>query len=188
LFITDTKGCISDTAVMSVIIDPYPHLTMPGNQVVLENGSIQLKPLWYAKNPVFNWVPALYLDSAAIVNPIASPLKDITYQLNLTGKGNCTVTGTVFIKVLLGPVVPNVFSPNGDGINDTWSIQYLESYPGCEIEVFTRGGQSVYKTTGYSNPWDGNYNGKPLPIGTYYYLINPKNGRALMSGSVTIIK
>ncbi len=188
LYITDTKGCVSDTAVKPVVIDPYPHLTMPGNQVVLENGSIQLKPLWYAKNPVFNWVPAIYLDSATIANPVSSPLQDITYQLNLTGKGNCNVSGTVFIKVLLGPVVPNVFSPNGDGINDTWVIQYLESYPGCEIEVFSRGGQSVYKTTGYSTPWDGNYNGKPLPIGTYYYIINPKNGRALMSGSVTIIK
>ena len=188
LYITDTKGCISDTAVKPVVIDPYPHLTMPGDQVVLENGSIQLKPLWYVKNPVFNWVPALYLDSASIANPVSSPLQDITYQLNLTGKGNCSVSGTVFIKVLLGPVVPNIFSPNGDGINDTWVIQYLESYPGCEIEVFNRGGQLVYKSIGYSTPWDGTYHGKPLPIGTYYYLINPKNGRALMSGSVTIIK
>jgi gliding motility-associated-like protein len=188
LYIVDAKGCLSDTAVKPVIIDPYPHLTMPGKQVVLEGGSVQLKPIWYAKKPVYNWAPALYLDSSSIAYPVSSPLQDITYQLTLTGKGNCSVSGTVFVKVLLGPVVPNVFSPNGDGINDTWVIQYLDSYPGCEIEIFSRSGQSVFKSVGYTTPWDGMFNGKPLPIGTYYYLINPKNGRALMSGSVTIIK
>ena len=135
-----------------------------------------------------SWSPGLYLDSTAIPYPISSPLQDITYRLSLTGKGNCMVTGNVFVKVLLGPVVPNVFSPNGDGINDNWVIQYLDSYPGCEVEVFSRSGQTVFKSVGYSTPWNGTLNGQPLPIATYYYFINPKNGRSVIGGSVTIIK
>jgi gliding motility-associated-like protein len=84
-------------------------------------------------------------------------------------------------------MIPNAFSPNGDGINDTWQIEYLESYPGTTVDIFNRYGQKVFSSVGYTKPWDGKYNGKVLPVGTYYYVINPKNGRSTMSGSVTII-
>jgi gliding motility-associated-like protein len=67
-------------------------------------------------------------------------------------------------------------------------IKYLESYPGATIDVYNRYGQPVFKSVGYDNPWNGQYNGNPLPIGTYYYIINPKNGRKIITGSVTIIK
>jgi gliding motility-associated-like protein len=46
----------------------------------------------------------------------------------------------------------------------------------------------VFKSIGYDKPWDGKYNGNELPIATYYYIINPKNGRKTITGSVTIIK
>jgi gliding motility-associated-like protein len=54
--------------------------------------------------------------------------------------------------------------------------------------VYNRYGQLVYRSTGYNTPWDGRYNGTPLPFGTYYWIINPKNGRAAITGSVTIIR
>lgn len=188
LFIFDAKGCVSDTAIKSVVVDPYPHLSLTHNVVVLEGGHLQLKPIFYAVNPGFNWSPDLYLDSTNVAYPITSPLNDITYKLTLTGKGNCAVSDTVFVKLLLSPMVPNAFSPNGDGINDTWIIKYLDSYPNCEVKVFDRGGHLIFHSVNYDKPWDGTFNGKPLPIGTYYYIINPKNGRAIISGSVTILK
>jgi len=46
----------------------------------------------------------------------------------------------------------------------------------------------LYQSVNYPVPWDGTYKGKALPVGTYYYIINPKNGRQTISGSVTIIK
>jgi gliding motility-associated-like protein len=188
LFIVDVKGCNSDTSVNTVVIDPYPHLSLIHKLFILQNGSAQMKPDFYANNPTFNWSPALYLDTATIAYPVTSPLTDITYKFTLTGQGNCSVSDTVFVKVLLAPEVPNVFTPNGDGINDNWVIKYLESYPNCIVQVFDRGGQKVFKSIGYTNTWDGTNNGKPLPVGTYYYIINPKNGRSLISGSVTIIR
>jgi gliding motility-associated-like protein len=94
----------------------------------------------------------------------------------------------VFVKLLKEVKVPNAFSPNNDGINDKWEIQYLESYPGCTIDVFNRYGQTVFHSTGYNKPWDGTYNGTPLPVATYYWVINPKNGRQAITGSVTIIR
>jgi gliding motility-associated-like protein len=94
----------------------------------------------------------------------------------------------VFVQVLKNLIVPNTFTPNGDKINDTWKILYLESYPGCTVDVYNRYGQRVFNSVGYGREWDGTVNGNPLPIGTYYWIINPKNGRAQMNGSVTIIR
>jgi gliding motility-associated-like protein len=80
------------------------------------------------------------------------------------------------------------FTPNGDGVNDTWNIKYLETYPGNTVDIYNRQGEKVYSSIGYASPWDGRYKGAILPTGTYYYIINPKNGRKLISGNVTIIK
>lgn len=188
LYIKDGKGCVSDTSIASVTAHPYPVLQLTHDLKVLEGGTITLKPVYYGTQLLFDWTPSSYLDSANIATPKATPPDDITYRLTLTGIGGCSVSDTVFIKVLKSPLVPNAFSPNGDGINDTWRIQYLESYPGASIEVFNRYGQKVFESTGYDVEWDGFYKGSLLPVGTYYYIINPKNGRKTLTGSVSIIR
>lgn len=188
LYIKDGKGCVSDTSIATVTAHPYPVLQLTNSLKVLEGGTITLKPVYYGTQLLFDWTPSLYLDTATIATPKATPPDDITYRLTLTGIGGCSVSDTAFIKVLKSPLVPNAFSPNGDGINDTWRIQYLESYPGASIEVFNRNGQKVFESTGYNVEWDGYFKGALLPVGTYYYIINPKNGRKTLSGSVTIIR
>ncbi len=84
--------------------------------------------------------------------------------------------------------VPNAFTPNGDGINDTWDIKYLNTFPNCTVAVFNRWGQNVYSSNGYGIPWDGSFKGTLLPTGTYYYLINLRNGLDVLSGYVAIIR
>ncbi len=183
------QGCVSDTMVKQVIVNPYPVLVMGGVVKVLEGGVVTIKPKFvYGKNLQYLWVPSLYLNSDTAATPKCTPVDDITYRLNLTGQGGCMVSDTIFIQVLRSPEVPNAFSPNGDGINDTWRIKYLESYPGAEIDVFNRYGQIVFHSVGYDTDWDGTTKSKPLPVGTYYYVINPKNNRPIITGSVTIIK
>ena len=56
----------------------------------------------------------------------------------------------------------------------TWVIRYLDQYPGAVVEVFNRYGQPVYHAIGYTTPWDGTYKGQPLPVGTYYWIIDPQ--------------
>ncbi len=185
----NAQGCVSDTVSKQITANAFPVLTMGPNLKVLEGGVITIKPQFvFGTNLQYLWTPNLYLSSDTAANPKSTPADDITYRLTLTGKGSCSVSDTIFIQVLKAPVVPNVFSPNGDGINDTWRIKYLESYPGAEIEVFNRYGQKVFHSIGYDKDWDGTIGGKALPIGTYYYIINPKNGRPIIQGSVTIIK
>jgi len=85
-------------------------------------------------------------------------------------------------------LIPNVFSPNGDGINDKWEVPHLAKYPGCSVQIFTRYGQQIFYSDGYDQPWDGTFKGKLMPVGTYYYVIEPKNGVPRFSGYVVLLR
>ncbi len=84
--------------------------------------------------------------------------------------------------------IVNTFTPNGDGVNDYWKINSIESYPQASIQVFTRYGQLVFNSIGYAHPFDGTFSGKKLPAGVYYYVINLGTSCKILSGSLTIIR
>jgi gliding motility-associated-like protein len=84
--------------------------------------------------------------------------------------------------------IPNTFTPNGDGINDLWNITALQGYPTCTVNIYNRYGALVYNSIGYPKPWDGSYNGGTLPVGTYYYVIDLKNGKKKLAGPITILR
>ena len=188
LFIVNSFGCNSDTVSKPFTVNPYPLVNAGGDRFVLEGGSIVLQPVVTAINPQYLWVPSTYLDNNTLANPTTSPLNDITYKVTVTGRGGCSASDSLFVKLLLGPKIPNTFSPNGDGINEKWTIEYLESYPNNRVQVFTRAGQLVFESRGYKTPWNGTMNGKTLPIDTYYYLIEPGNGRKPITGFITLLK
>ncbi|WP_370012429.1 gliding motility-associated C-terminal domain-containing protein, partial [Winogradskyella sp.] len=77
----------------------------------------------------------------------------------------------------------NEFSPNGDGVNETFVIDCLERFPNNKLEVYNRWGNIVYAKNGYLNDWDGTSNGRAvinqsdeLPVGTYYYVLDLGDG------------
>lgn len=79
--------------------------------------------------------------------------------------------------------ISNTFTPNGDGINDTWVVKNLSAYEDCMDDIFNRYGQKVYTSVGYSQAgWDGRRGGSDLPEGVYYYIINPQHGQKVLSG------
>lgn len=185
---TATNGC-SNFIEQSIEVYPDPVLNAGPDKVVLEGGQVTLTPAQNIGIPVtYLWTPASGLNNPAIQFPIASPATDRTYILTVTSDKGCTDSDDVFVKVLKMPLIPNIFSPNGDRIHDTWEIAYLESYPGCTIDLYNRYGQLVYHSVGYSTPWDGKVNGKEVPVGTYYYVIDPKNGRSKLTGYVDVIR
>lgn len=69
-------------------------------------------------------------------------------------------------------LVSEAFTPNGDGINDTWNIVNLKSYPNATVVIFNRWGDQVFKSQNYSNDWNGHHEGEMLPEGSYYYQID----------------
>jgi len=84
--------------------------------------------------------------------------------------------------------IPNAFTPNSDGKNDYWKINNAQNYPQAIVQVFTRYGQKVFESKGYSVPFDGTYNGSKLPAGVYYYILNLGKSCKLLSGNLTLIR
>ena len=76
--------------------------------------------------------------------------------------------------------VPNSFTPNADGINDTWKIHGMENYPNSDIKVYDRNGKLVLsKITIGTFEWDGKFDSRALPTGSYWYIIKVSDGRLL---------
>ena len=189
LYIKNADGCFSDTAFLPITVHPLPVLVLPAEQRILEGAIMPLRPDFVFGNSLsYFWFPDTYLSSDTAANPLCAPADEILYTLRITTLEGCAVSDTMRVKVLKEPFVPNAFSPNGDGINDFWVIKYLEFYPDATIQIFNRYGQPVYLSTGYAQPWDGKFKGVDLPVGTYYYIINPRNGRNIIKGAVTIIR
>ena len=79
---------------------------------------------------------------------------------------------------------------NGDDRNDVWNIVDIASYPNAIIQIFNRWGALVHETSGGTGyiAWDGTREGKELPVGTYYYIINLNTGDEPQTGPITIIR
>lgn len=184
-----SNGC-KNSVTQNVQVYPTPIANAGPDKVVLEGGQVTLTPTIINGLPVsYAWTPVTYLsDPSAASAIVIKPEADITYTLTVTSEDGCTTSDDVFVKLLKTPIIPNIFSPNGDGIHDRWEIPNLESYPGCVVQIFNRYGQQVYRIVNYTTPWDGKINGKDAPIGTYYYIIDPQNGRKPMTGYVDIIR
>ncbi len=85
-------------------------------------------------------------------------------------------------------VPAEAFTPNGDGINDTWMIPGIDNYPNSVVRVYNRWGHEVFATKGYRNNWNGRYrsNSEKLPSGSYLYVIDLGTGSAPLKGWIFI--
>ena len=111
--------------------------------------------------------------------------------VRVTTANNCSATDSLIIQPCK-PVnyifIPNVFTPNGDGQNDVWRIGGTQNFPEIIVTLFDRWGRLVYKSDpGYPKPWNGERNGKLLPMDAYFYIIDLKDGSEPLRGSVTMI-
>ncbi|WP_299514321.1 PKD domain-containing protein [Mucilaginibacter sp.] len=189
LFTATTTACTYGTT-FQVTVNTTPAVTIPAEYTVLDGGEVTLAPVATISNGTltYKWTPSAGLSRDDIAGPIASPSADTKYTLMVSSDKGCSAAAQTLVTVLKSPVVPNTFTPNGDGINDTWDIKYLSSYPHCTIEVLNRYGERVYFSNNYPVAWDGRYKGADLPVGTYYYIINPNSGRKPITGYLTIIR
>ena len=141
-------------------------------------------------NLLFSWEPAsLLIDPAKKQTETVNLTEDVTFYVHVFDSlSGCTGTDNIQVKVGSKPdneeclVIHNVITPNGDGANDTWIIDCIESFPNNKVEIFNRWGDLVNTFEGYNNgsvAWKGtNLRNELLPDGTYYYVITLKNGRS----------
>ena len=181
-------GC-ADSATIRINVWKKPIANAGPDKKTKEGIPITLDGSAAGTNVTFFWSPPVFLDHVDSLHPKATLSDDFTYTLTVTSNRGCGVSSdNVFVKVYKNVVIPNAFSPNGDGINDKWMIRGLSSYPDAILEIFNRYGQLVYSTKSYNTPWDGTFKGTPLPVGTYYYVIDLKIGEPPLSGWVFIVR
>jgi gliding motility-associated-like protein len=156
---------------------------------ILEGESVTLSGIVSGTNS-YVWTPTTNMTGSTTLTPVVNPLNDVTYTLTATTTDGCVAKDEVLIVVLNELIIPNIFSPNGDGINDRFEIENIEKYKDATVDIFNRYGQRLMRYVGgYNTPWDGRVNGKDVPVGTYFYVIIPNAGkRKVISGSISIVR
>ena len=185
------NGACANSDTINIISNSLP-IPDAGNPVTIFSGQsagIGGSPT----NPgggTINWFPHSALSDTAVGNPTATPTITTTYTVFVTNVNGCVGWDTVTVIVLPTFVIPNGFSPNGDGYNDSWQIDYMYMFPNCEVEVYNRWGEQLFYSKGYATPWNGKYQGKDVPVGTYYYVIrlNDKKFPDHFAGPLTILR
>lgn len=180
---TLTSNSITFT-VIDFLVDAGPDFTIRNGE------SIQLQG--QTTESLISWTPSYNMSNPTVISPVVNPKETTTYFLTVNN-GVCSITDEMTVFVEEGLEIPNTFSPNGDGINDTWDILGIEDYPDCNVQIFSRWGQIIYQTTGYSKEkrWDGtSKSGKELATGAYYYVINLRDDayEKPIKGTVSLIR
>ena len=120
------------------------------------------------------------------------PVETDVYQLTAYNDlfGCSYVSDEVEVEIVSSLSIATAFTPNGDGVNDNWVIEGLESFPSLVLTIYNRWGEQVFINTGaYYNQFDGSYNGSPLSSGVFYYTINFGTSRFTpKSGVITILR
>ncbi len=157
-----------------------------------KNGVIKVKATGGVLPYSFNWIDQSVNDS--VLMNIASG----TYKLILTDSNSCSISAEYIVGYTDESCIfiPSVFTPNGDGINDTWEIRGVDLYEHVTINIFNRWGDNVFTFDGkgidYLNPdnqWDGSYKSKgTAPLTTFVYVVNFHEDDEVYKGTVTIVR
>jgi len=189
-----TNACGQAVTVVSngvaVRISPPVDVDAGPDKEILAGTFVTLEGRADGTYPV-TWTPAagLTFPGNNPLRPEASPTVTTTYTLS-GGVGGCADSDQVTVTVRPPIRIPNAFTPNNDGRDDTWQIEFIEQFPDNTVNVFNRWGNRIFSANNYSraNEWRGDINGQPAPVGTYYYVVVTKGplGKSY-SGSITIL-
>jgi gliding motility-associated-like protein len=180
--------CDIPSADVTITLAPPPIVNAGGSVFVLKGNTVILAPQVNDSNVTYAWSPNIFISDTTAKNPTITGDVDRVYTLKVTDSRGCTTTDKVNVVIAPTIIIPNTFTPNNDGVNDLWDITGLIAYISATVDIYNRNGQKLFHSIGYGKPWDGTYNNKPLPFGTYYYVIDTKLNNKIYSGYVAIVK
>ncbi len=162
------------------------------NQEICPGESIQLNAIG---GDFYSWLET----GDTIANPTVMPESNSIYYVMIGLEGSaCSILDSVAISINDtcssiedSLIIYNVFSPDNDGINETWVIDGIENFPENQLIIFNRWGEELIQIPAYTNlnPWDGKVDGVEVPAATYYYLLELNNEASdIFKGTVTIIR
>ncbi|MFO8053947.1 MAG: gliding motility-associated C-terminal domain-containing protein, partial [Bacteroidales bacterium] len=175
----DDKGNIIDSGQFSLRYMPEPQVDLPKRHSSCKGKTLKLDPGFYEQGYQFQWSDG----AESPVNFVSSPEEgEKVLQLTITGCKPYHYQTTVSFK----PCelnIPNVITPNGDGINDYFVIEGLSNYPGSKLVILDRNGNEVYSSENYQN----DFNGENLPKGAYLYILKVNNkSQTIKQGTLNI--
>ena len=109
-------------------------------------------------------------DRSATNDSIFYITETATYTITVTDENGCSVSSEIFIE-FIDIEIPNFFTPDGDGNNDTWAPRNIDQYENIFIKIYDRYGRTLYEFRGNEDDWDGQYQLNDLPTGDYWYII-----------------
>lgn len=191
--ITDNICAVSDTLSTTVNITELTAIDVTkSNDVDCILGTTMLRA---TGGVTYNWYPATYLSDSTIASPIAAPLETTVYHVQVTNATGCTGTDSITVYVYKGEVangykLPSAFTPNNDGNNDCFGVRKWGTLSNLDFSIYDRWGVLLFHTKNPSDCWNGTYNGKPQPPGTYVYQIRAQAlcGTVYRKGTVVLIR
>ena len=187
--IASNQFACRDTAIVNITVVEAPRADAGADKWIIEGTSVQLSSNATGQNVSYSWAPPVFINDAQSLQPVINPPRDTTYTLTVVSNDGCgTDTDTMQVFVYKDVYVPTAFSPNNDGLNDTWNIPALAAYPDFELTVFNRQGQIVFQNKKSIRPWNGKYKGEPQPVGIYVYVIDLKVEEKILKGSLMLVR
>ncbi len=183
--VIDNIGCVvrADFNIDPLLINLDPAETII--KCSLENLDVELEAIVSGGTApyTYKW------SGGSTQNPLNIALNPGNYSVTVMDNNACTEDTAFIIAIMSAECVPNVFSPNADNINDTWSLENTFLYSDSEVSVYGRYGKLLFQSIGYASPWDGkNKKGNDVPDGAYFYSIEIGHEYDAIKGSVTILR
>lgn len=182
----DSSTCKS-SGKTDIVVYPSPFADA-GRDIFVqegESGQIGTPP---AGNLIYGWQPPTGLDSPNMPITLVTPSQNTEYILTVTDENGCINQDTVMVEISYKVLIPDAFTPDGDGINETWELRGISSYPGAEITIFDRWGSVIFHSKSYSTAFNGKYKEQLLPSGAYPYIIKLDSTKPRITGSLILIR
>ncbi len=177
-----------DTVFFTIHVNPHPTIVTSNDTTIALGGGAYLNA---SGADTYLWSPSADLSCANCSSPDANP--SVTTSYVVTGQSmGCSAMGTVTVTVEFNDeiFIPTAFSPNGDGLNESYGV-ITSAFKNVEFKVFDRWGAMVFETDDLTIKWDGNINGEPAQMGTYHYVlvgVLHNNEVRKMSGNTSLIR
>jgi gliding motility-associated-like protein len=180
--------CLNGSAQRSVVIKSAPALDLGPEREIYRGSGIKLNADMGA-GYTYTWIPATWIDDANSSKPRVDPDDNTVYTVRAINEKMCASEASVKIRVVQRIIVPSTFTPNDDGINDTWVVRGVEKYPAVEVIIYNRWGIPVFYGKGPNQAFfDGTSNGEVLPSGAYTYIIKGTPDGHVARGMITLMR
>ncbi len=183
------NGNCQHADTVCVTVHPLPIVDAGPNVKIVFGKTTELVASGGGPGATYTWSPPNWLSTTTGPVTTASPPTTTLYYVTVTNAYGCSATDSVLVEVIPPIKFPDGITPNGDGKNDVWIIDFIDKYPNNVVEIYNRWGQLLFRAQPYQNNWDGTYEGKPLPVGTYYFVIElNEDGAPPYTGPITIMR